>query len=284
MSDKALVSIGMPSYNGERYIRKALDSLLAQDYESFEIIISDNASTDATLQICTDYAARDSRISVHTHPCNVGALANFKTVLEMAKGKYFMWAAVDDYWLPNFVDVMVKELETHPEAGVAMCAVNRVSEDGTYYDTVRFTGALDPNTKSYYQMLMGIMSPKKHKYNLFIYGLFRTSLLQKAVLSLPEVPRVDRLLMGQMALAAHFRWVDHVLHVRTVHNQPTHVQLSDEEFNKIWDEDKCVLWKSIVATGQMLWRSTIIPMHRKIYIPAAILSFSLLHIRLKLRS
>jgi glycosyltransferase involved in cell wall biosynthesis len=91
-----LVSIGMPVYNGERYIRKASDSLLAQDYENFELIISDNASTDETLRIFREYAAIDHRIKVYVHSHNLGAFTNYKNVLELAQGKYFMWAAVDD--------------------------------------------------------------------------------------------------------------------------------------------------------------------------------------------
>jgi glycosyltransferase involved in cell wall biosynthesis len=87
MTAKPLISIGMPAYNGEQYIRKALDSLLAQDYGNFELIISDNASTDATLQICREYAEKDQRIRVCVQSRNIGPIANFRAVSEMAQGK-----------------------------------------------------------------------------------------------------------------------------------------------------------------------------------------------------
>ena len=97
------VSIGMPVYNGGKYIRDALDSLLAQTFTNFELIISDNASTDRTEQICREYADRDARIQYVRQPVNRGATANFQFVLDEAAGEYFMWAAYDDYWKPHFI-------------------------------------------------------------------------------------------------------------------------------------------------------------------------------------
>ena len=80
VANKPLVSIGLPVYNGENYVRQALDSLLAQDYESFELIVSDNASTDATQQICLEYASQDSRIRYHRNEVNIGLYNNFTRV------------------------------------------------------------------------------------------------------------------------------------------------------------------------------------------------------------
>ena len=266
IDNKPLVSIGMPVYNGEKYLRQALDSLLAQDYENFELIISDNASTDATWQICREYAAGDARIRLSRNERNLGALANFGIVLNMARGPYFMWVAADDYWLPEFVSVMANELEAYPEAGVAMCAVDRVLEDGTLFDTIRFCGKDDPNQKTYYQMVMGLASPRK--YNLYIYGLFRTMLLRRAMPLFPEIIGNDRWFMFQIALATRFRYVDRVLHTRTVHNQPFHVRLPDERTSKMLNEDKWVDFKVMLALGRMLCRSSVIPWYRKAYIPA----------------
>ncbi|MFA5065949.1 MAG: glycosyltransferase family 2 protein [Dehalococcoidia bacterium] len=262
--DEQLVSIGMPVYNGERYIRKALDSLLEQDYEHFEFIISDNASTDSTLQICREYASSDHRISIHTQNYNAGALANFKTVLELARGNYFMWAADDDRWLPEFISSLVKELKTHPEAGVAMCGIDRVHEDGILFDTIQFKDKDDPNNMTYYQMMKGLTSFRK--YNIYIYGLFRTDLLRQAISFFPEVPGVDRLFICQMALATRFRYVDRVLHIRMQHNQPSNIRLPDEIFNRM-QEDKLVDIKILLALINMILKSTIIPWYRKFYLP-----------------
>jgi len=101
------VSIGMPVYNGEKHIREALDSLLAQTYTDFELIISDNASTDATSEICKEYASRDNRIRYIRQPKNQGAPFNFHFVLKESKGKYFMWAAHDDNRLPQHIEKLM---------------------------------------------------------------------------------------------------------------------------------------------------------------------------------
>jgi len=258
----------MPAYNGEQYIRKALDSLLAQDYENFELIISDNASTDTTRDICREYASKDQRIRFYRQSRNIGAIENFKAVLAKAHGKYFMWAAVDDFWLTEFVSVLVRELEAHSEAGVAMCAVDRVCEDGDLFDTIRFINADNPNRKSYFQMLKGLTLGKK--YNLYIYGLFRSPLLRQAMLFFPEVPLSDRLFICQLALATRFRYVDQVLHIRLQREQPSHLRLPDESFNRMLNEDKWVDLKILYALGYMICRSSIIPWKRKLYLPVAI--------------
>lgn len=101
---KPQVSIGMPVYNGAAYIREALDSLLAQTFKDFELIISDNASTDDTQAICEEYARRDPRIRYVRQGENKGVLANFQFVLDQAKGDYFMWAAADDRWNEYWVE------------------------------------------------------------------------------------------------------------------------------------------------------------------------------------
>ena len=105
------VSIGMPVYNGEPFIREALDSLLAQTFTDFELIISDNASTDKTEQICREYAAKDKRIRYIRQEINRGAAANFQYVLDEAVGEYFMWAAADDLWDSEFILKLIPLVE-----------------------------------------------------------------------------------------------------------------------------------------------------------------------------
>jgi glycosyltransferase involved in cell wall biosynthesis len=268
---KALVSIGMPVYNGEKYIRKALDSLLAQDYGNFELIISDNASTDRTPEICREYEARDPRIRLHRNEKNLGARVNFDIVLQLARGKYFMWAAADDYWYEQFVSALAAELDAYEEAGVAMCAVDLINEDGVHTSTVRFTGADDPNGKNYYQMFMAICSPVKKKYNFFIYGLFRTQLLRKTFPTLPAEHNVDRIFVGLIALAARFRYVDEVLHTRLVRASRSRAgagQLSEAA--------------EILKLGGVVARASNIPWRRRLYAPAGMAGLALRMIRTRL--
>ena len=126
----ALVSVGMPVYNGERFLRQALDSLLAQDYGNLELIISDNGSEDATQAICEGYAAKDRRVRYYRSEVNYGHVANFTRVLTLARGEYFMWAACDDLWEPSFVQTCVENLEETPGVSLAFSGFNNIDENG----------------------------------------------------------------------------------------------------------------------------------------------------------
>ena len=105
------VTIGMPAYNGAKTIEKAINSLLAQTFKDFELIISDNASDDETENICRRYALKDSRIHYLRQNKNIGAHANFNFLISKATEKYFMWAADDDWRSPEFLEVNVSALE-----------------------------------------------------------------------------------------------------------------------------------------------------------------------------
>lgn len=97
------VSIGLPVYNGEMTLRHSIDSLLAQTFKDFELIISDNASTDSTELICIEFAKKDQRIRYVRQTENRGNLINFQFVLDESVGEYFMWAACDDFWDKNYI-------------------------------------------------------------------------------------------------------------------------------------------------------------------------------------
>jgi glycosyltransferase involved in cell wall biosynthesis len=123
----------MPVYNGGKYLRRALDSLLAQDHAPLEIVISDNASTDETEQICREYADRDPRISYHRQATNIGAVSNFNRVLGLARGEFFMWAAFDDLWEPDYVSACLQVLAASPAAALCHPAWQRMELDGTHW-------------------------------------------------------------------------------------------------------------------------------------------------------
>ena len=101
MTGVPIVSIGLPVYNGEAFIGEALDSLLDQTHSDFELIISDNASTDATEAICREYVSRDPRVRYIRQAANQGILANYRAVLNEARSGLFMWASADDTWGPS---------------------------------------------------------------------------------------------------------------------------------------------------------------------------------------
>lgn len=130
LNSQPLVSIGMPVYNGAKYIRQALDSLLAQTYGNCEVHISDNASTDDTEQICRSYLAREDRVRYHRNPRNIGGEKNWLRVLELASGEYFMWAAHDDYWSPNYAETLLECLRASPGAILAAGKTLYVDAEG----------------------------------------------------------------------------------------------------------------------------------------------------------
>lgn len=109
--EQPLVTIGVPVYNGEEYIRSALDSLLSQQYKNIKIIISDNASVDCTAEICKSYEKRYKNINYHKNDINYGAVYNFNKLIELSTGKYFMWASSHDLWDPTFISKCVSIME-----------------------------------------------------------------------------------------------------------------------------------------------------------------------------
>ena len=123
------VSIGLPVYNGGKYLREALDSLLVQTFTDFELIVSDNASTDETQGICEEYARLDRRIRYVRQPKWISAFDNFQYCLNEGQGKYFMWAAVDDYHPSNFIEQLVSCLEKNPKAVLASGKIQVIKGD-----------------------------------------------------------------------------------------------------------------------------------------------------------
>jgi glycosyltransferase involved in cell wall biosynthesis len=175
-----LVSIGMPLYNAERHLAEALDSLLAQDYENLELIISDNASSDATESICRAYAAREKRISYHRAETNRGAVLNFNRVFELSTGKYFMWAAHDDTRAPGFVSCCVAALEARPDAVLCCTEVGFVDENSQEVEP--WFDLVPPVGRTYRSRVSAIA---RARYWLDFYGLIRRSALAQTRLAQP---------------------------------------------------------------------------------------------------
>lgn len=113
------VSIGLPVFNGEKYIESALDSILNQTYSNFELIIVDNASTDQTPRICHEYMAKDKRIRYYRNKINLGAVANSNRAFKLSSGEYFKWAADDDVLAPEFLAKCINILDSDPS--IVLC-------------------------------------------------------------------------------------------------------------------------------------------------------------------
>lgn len=119
MKSSPRVSIGLPVYNGDNYLIETLDSILAQTYADFELIICDNASTDGTAEICRTYAVQDDRIRYFRNETNVGAARNYNLTWEHARGEYFKWVAHDDPCAPQLIERCVAALDSMPDVIMA---------------------------------------------------------------------------------------------------------------------------------------------------------------------
>jgi glycosyltransferase involved in cell wall biosynthesis len=147
MPDSPLVTIGLPVFNSERYIRQSLDSLLAQTYTNFVMVVSDNASTDGTAQICKQYAAADSRVKYFRNDVNIGNPRNFNRVFELASTRYLKWSTADDFWAPTFLERAMEIMEG--DSSIALCYPQAILVDAdganpTDYDDVLHLVQEDP--------------------------------------------------------------------------------------------------------------------------------------------
>src|SRR3989442_7535435 len=130
MNEDPLVSIGVPVYNEERYLSFTLESLLAQDYRNLELIISDNASTDRTREICQEYVNRDGRVRYYRTETNVGAVKNFNSTFLHARGKYFMWVGAHDTWHSSFISRALSLIEADPRIVLVYSRTMLIDPDG----------------------------------------------------------------------------------------------------------------------------------------------------------
>jgi glycosyltransferase involved in cell wall biosynthesis len=126
------LTIGVPVYNGEKYLRATLDSLLAQTYTDFQLFITDNASTDSTPQICQEYAAKDSRVIYVPNEKNLGPAGNFNVSVDRANTELFKWCAADDMCGPDFVKRCIEALDADPTAVSAYPRTKIVDGDGAF--------------------------------------------------------------------------------------------------------------------------------------------------------
>lgn len=255
-----LVSVGMPVLNGEKWLRRSLASLLLQDYPNMEIIISDNASTDATSVICSEYMGLGKDIKVIRQERTIGVVENFKAVLDAATGKYFMWAAVDDSWGSTFISRLTDKLESDERYAVAQSGTLNLAESslGKISD-VRFSGRNNPENCSMLQLTSKIVSLLK--YNFYIYGLFRRELLKEAFAYCPAVPSSDRWFLLQFPLAGYkFAYVDAPLYIRTIRETPLYQRYQNDTYCERVKQasGKWFNFVAVPAVRKMLAESTIL--------------------------
>jgi glycosyltransferase involved in cell wall biosynthesis len=211
----ARVSLAIPVFNGEKYLEDAIRSILAQDYQDFELIISDNDSTDGTEQICRDYAAGDTRIKYFRNERNLGAAPNYNRCFALASGDYFKWCAADDSISPNYVGACVRALDAHPEAVLAFGTTQHIDVEGR--PIVQMGKAMPPildatPARRFYRAV----SDGGWTVDQETFGLFRSETLRNSGLHRSYYGS-DHTLLREMALLGTFVKVPGIAFYNRIH-------------------------------------------------------------------
>ena len=239
------VGIGMPVYNGERYLEETLTATLAQTYEDFRLIIADNASTDKTEQICKDFAAKDPRIQYIRNPVNLGASKNYAICFEPFRSEYFRWANADDLPAPDLLEKCVKVLDEHPDVVLTYGKTNIIDENGKllehYDDNLDLQGT--------YASVRFIQCLENIGLSNILYGLMRRDALACTGL-MGNYVASDINLIAELALYGKYREIPDYLFSRRMHPDCSSWDRDDEDRQKnFWDPSKQKLlmqsWRSM---------------------------------------
>lgn len=239
-----LVSIGLPVFNGERYLEGAVRAILEQTFTDFELVVCDNASTDGTADILARLSREDRRIKVHRNPVNIGAAPNWNRVFELSTGRYFKWVAHDDLHEPEFLERTVDVLEQDP--GVVLCHTQTrlIDEDGAElpFDPVRGeyldragNGRIGPPPPG----RATSCDPVKRFADIFLrtvrctdgFGLMRADMLRRTPLHRSYYSS-DKALLVEIALHGRYHEVPETLFLKRDH-VGTSLALSPEQ-QRLW--------------------------------------------------
>ncbi|MBX9694041.1 MAG: glycosyltransferase, partial [Cyanobacteria bacterium] len=140
VTSKSKVSIILPVFNGERYLAQAIESVLAQTHENFELVLSDNRSTDKSYQIARKYAKQDSRIKLSRNSENIGPVANFNKVIAESTGKYIELFSHDDLFEPTCIEKFATILDEHKNVVIVTSNRNSIDVNGDILPADRMSG------------------------------------------------------------------------------------------------------------------------------------------------
>ncbi len=208
-----LISIGLPVYNGERYLSRSLDSLLGQSFQDFEIIVVDNASTDRTEAIVREYMQREPRIRYYKNERNRGAVYNFNRALALARGEYFKWMAADDVIRPEFLHACLQVLQANPQAALVYAKAAFIDDQGRVI--YRFDDIMElppwprqtlPRTRQFLEAVFRDGSAA----NVIIFGLAPTRVL-RAIRPLGNYFGCDYVAVTELALQGEIHEIPQVL-------------------------------------------------------------------------
>lgn len=208
----------MPVFNGERYLEAALESALGQTHTDFELLISDNASTDGTERICRAYAARDPRVRYRRQAENLGAAPNYNLLVDVARGEFFRWAAHDDLAEPTLLERLVAALDAAPDAVLAFSETTLIDERGDV--TERYEHRAPWRAGAAHVRLDDLLRhDESYIHRCFpVFGLIRTDALRRSA-RIGSFESSDKTLLVELALMGDFARVPEYLFARREHEE-----------------------------------------------------------------
>jgi glycosyltransferase involved in cell wall biosynthesis len=228
------VSLALPVYNGEKFVADAIRSILVQDYKNFELIITDNASTDRTEEICRGFAATDERVRYVRNERNLGAGPNYNLGFERSRGKYFKWCACDDLISENFLGDCVAALEANRDAVLAYGKTLTIDQDGRLIPLVG--GMMSPQQAGDRPASRFRKDLDDRTTNFEIFGLFRSDAIKKSTMHRSYYGS-DKTLMTELTLLGRFIFVPGIVFYNREHMDRS-INMRDKKTLVSWMDTK----------------------------------------------
>ncbi|GAB4524375.1 MAG: glycosyltransferase family 2 protein [Pleurocapsa sp.] len=227
------IVIGLPVYNGENYLSKAIESILAQSFTDFQLFIGDNASTDATESICRQYAQRDSRIKYHRHKQNIGAAPNFNFLFQPGDAPYFKWAAHDDMLEPDYLRQCIELLDRDSSIVIAHSPAFEIDQDDNKvrtYDGINLSLNADRPRDRFWRLVWT-------EHFTEIFGVMRSQIIAKTKLHGSYVGS-DRNFLAEILLHGNIGYTSDRLFCRREHPESYVAALKDNAQRRQWFDPK----------------------------------------------
>lgn len=237
-SKNIVVSIGLPVYNGEKYLKSALDSILNQTYKNYELIIVDNASCDKTQEICTKYAIKDPRIKYYRNHYNVGGPRNYNIAFELSSGRYFKWTAHDDILAREYLEECVNVLDS--DEGIVLChsRVGCIDENGALIGNYDNRTLININSIRPHERFADLISQRNTCWA--IHGVMRSSCLGKTSLHGDYIDG-DRNLLAELGLMGRIYEIPKHLFFRREHPE-AYTSTYYSKVREVIDYRKQLIW------------------------------------------
>jgi len=225
------MSVGMPVYNGEAYLEEAIRSVLDQTYGDFELIISDNASTDRTESVCRDYASQDTRIVYTRNKENVGASKNYNRVFNLASGEYFRWFNADDVCAPKLHQRCIEVLDANRDAVLCYGKTDIIDSGGRliehYHDHLDLQQDRSIDRFMLFFKVVGLTN--------VIYGLMRSAAVARTkLMGDGSYPAADVNFMAELTLFGKFIEIPEQLFFRRMHDQASSWDRRNDEVQRVF--------------------------------------------------